>query len=86
MRVKPQERAIFLDRDGTLNHDSGYTHKISQWRWLPGAIAGLGLFMRSGYRLIVASNQSGIGRGYYTLEDVKKLEKWLDEELGKEDI
>lgn len=75
-------RAVFLDRDGTLNYDAGYTHRIAEWRWLPGALEALRLLHDAGWLLIVASNQSGIGRGYYTLAQLKELEAWLDAQVA----
>lgn len=83
MRLK---RAIFLDRDGTLNRDTGYTHKIEDWQWLPGALEALAKFTKAGWLLIVVSNQSGIGRGYYTAAQLQKLEDWLKQELKKQKI
>ncbi len=79
MRLK---RAIFLDRDGTLNQDAGYTHRISDWVWLPNAIEGLKKFQDAGWLLVVASNQSGIGRGLYNWQTLKELESWLDRQLA----
>lgn len=83
MRLK---RAVFLDRDGTLNQDAGYTHRISDWAWLPGALEGLKKLQENGWLLAVVSNQSGIGRGYYTWEDLQKLENWLDSQLASSGI
>ena len=80
------KRAIFLDRDGTINNDSGYTHKISEWRWLAGALTGLRLFSQKNWTLVVVSNQSGIGRGYYAMKDVLTLENWLNWELERLNI
>ena len=79
MRLK---RAVFLDRDGTLNQDAGYTHRISDWIWLPGALAGLKRLREAGWLLVVVSNQSGIGRGYYVWQDLRKLEAWLNDQLA----
>lgn len=78
MRLK---RAIFLDRDGTINFDPGYLHRIEDWRWLPGAIQGLQAFQQAGFLLVVATNQSGIGRGYYNQSQLKKLENWVNAQL-----
>lgn len=78
MRLK---RAIFLDRDGTLNFDSGYLHRIEDWRWLPGAIEGLQAFHKAGFLLVVTTNQSGIGRGYYTQSELTRLEQWVNAQL-----
>lgn len=78
--------AIFLDRDGTINEDAGYTHKVSDWIWRPGAIEGLQKFCSAGWPLIVVSNQSGIGRGYYSWATLHRLEKWLDDRLAENGV
>lgn len=74
-------KAIFLDRDGTLNVEKHYLYKIEDFEWLPGVMEALRLLQDAGYLLIVVTNQSGIGRGYYTEEDYLKLEKWMVETL-----
>ncbi len=79
------EKAIFLDRDGTLNRDSGYVHKIEDFELLEGVIEGLKLLAQS-YIFIIVTNQSGIGRGYYTIEDFHKFNEKLIETLKKEGI
>lgn len=79
MRLK---RAVFLDRDGTLNQDVGYTHRISEWVWLPGTVGALKKLQKAGWLLVVASNQSGIGRGYYGWQDLQKLEGWVNTQLA----
>lgn len=61
-RLRP---AIFFDRDGTLNRDDGYTHRPDDLVWTPGAIEAVGLANAAGYLAIIATNQSGIGRGYF---------------------
>lgn len=71
------EKAIFLDRDNTLNFDSGYTHRIADWRFLPGVPDALAKFVNAGWKLIVISNQSGIGRGYYDEAELKQLENYV---------
>lgn len=58
-------RAAFLDRDGVLNEDRGYVHRPEDFVLLPGVPAGLARLQRLGYALIVITNQSGIGRGYF---------------------
>ena len=70
-------KAIFLDRDGTLNVEKNYLYKIEDFEWLPGAIDALKLLQNAGYLLVIVTNQSGIGRGYYTEEDYLKLENWM---------
>ncbi len=82
MRVRQVDgKAIFLDRDGVINADSGYTHKIEDWRFLPGVLAALAAFKKAGWLLVVVSNQSGIGRGYYTRAQLEKLETWVNVRL-----
>jgi D-glycero-D-manno-heptose 1,7-bisphosphate phosphatase len=69
-------RHIILDRDGVLNYeapDSGYVQRPEDFRWLPGARAGLGLLHRAGVRISVATNQSGVGRGLMSLEDLQQV-------------
>lgn len=68
--------AAFLDRDGVLNEDRGYLHRPEDFVILPGVEAALARLQRLGYALVVVTNQSGIGRGYYdeaalaTLHDI----------------
>ncbi len=61
-----EARAVFLDRDGTLIHDAGYIRDPLQVRLLPGAASGLTRLHQAGFRLVMVSNQSGIGRGMIT--------------------
>jgi D-glycero-D-manno-heptose 1,7-bisphosphate phosphatase len=79
-------KAVFLDRDGTINVDKGYLYKIDDFEFLPGAMEGLKLLQDAGYLLVVITNQSGIGRGYYTEEDYKILMDWMNAELQKHGI
>ncbi len=76
-------RAVFLDRDGTINVEKNYLYKIEDFEFLPGVVNGLRLLQDAGYKLIVITNQSGIGRGYYTEEDYKNLNDWMIDELKK---
>jgi D-glycero-D-manno-heptose 1,7-bisphosphate phosphatase len=75
-------RAIFLDRDNTLIQDKGYIHRPEDVVLLPGVAQGLALLKKSGYLLIVVSNQSGIGRGYYTERDFHAVNARLQELLA----
>lgn len=75
------KKAIFLDRDGTINVEKNYLYQIEEFEFLPGAIKGLKLLQNSGFVLIIVTNQSGIGRGYYTEEDFHKLNNWMLNEL-----
>lgn len=75
-------KAIFLDRDGTMNEDPGYTFRPEDWRWLPEAVKGIAAFNNAGWLVVVASNQSGIARGFYSREDIGRLEAFVNADLA----
>lgn len=79
-------KAIFLDRDGVINVERGYTYQLSDFVILPDLIETLQLFLSKGYLLIVVSNQSGIAKGLYKQEDVEVLHAYLLAELKKNNI
>jgi D-glycero-D-manno-heptose 1,7-bisphosphate phosphatase len=80
-------KAILLDRDGVINIDHEYVHKIENFEFIPGIFEALKKAQDSNeYMLIVVTNQSGIGRGYYTLEDYRKVEKYMLDSLKKNRI
>ena len=76
---------VFLDRDGTINIDSGYVTTPSQVELIPGAASALGTMARAGFHLVVVSNQSAVGRGMATAADVDATNKQLLSMLGSED-
>ncbi|WP_287961500.1 HAD family hydrolase [Acidiplasma sp.] len=67
------KRAVFLDRDGTINYDKGYTYKLEDLKIYDDIIPILKKYYDNGYIIIVISNQSGINRGYFTVNDMKKF-------------
>ena len=67
--------ALFLDRDGVLNEDHGYVHRWEDFRWIAGAKAVVAAFNRAGWLVIVVTNQSGVGRGYFDDADKEMLER-----------
>ena len=71
------KRALFLDRDGVINIDKGYVHKIDDFDFVPGIFEFCRQAVEQGYQLIVVTNQSGIGRGYYTEQDFRTLTQWM---------
>lgn len=79
-------KAVFLDRDGTLNVEKNYLYKISDFEYLEGAKEALKIFQDLGYLLIVITNQSGIARGFYTEEDFYKLSSWIENDLSESGI
>ena len=66
-------RAIFLDRDGTIIEEKGYLCRAEDVVIFPGTAAALGRLQRAGFKLFVVSNQSGVGRGYFTLDEIDIL-------------
>lgn len=79
-------KAIFLDRDGTINVDYGYVSEISKFVFVDGAVEGLKILNDLGYLLIVISNQSGIGRNYYSEAKLLELNNYMIKELKKKGI
>ena len=75
------KKAVFLDRDGTINVDKDYLYKIEDFEYLPGVVEGLKCLQQLGYILIVVTNQSGIARGYYKEEDYCAIDKWMKADL-----
>jgi D-glycero-D-manno-heptose 1,7-bisphosphate phosphatase len=86
MTVSPDETfpAVFLDRDGTLMRDVDYCGDPALVEVFPGAAAALQELKRLGYKLIIITNQSGIGRGYFGEEDYHAVEREFLRQLGEE--
>ncbi len=76
-------KALFLDRDGTLNVDTDFLHRIEDFVWLPGAPEAVRWANDHGYLVIVVTNQSGVARGYFPEEDVQHLHDWMNEDLKR---
>ena len=74
-------KAIFFDRDGTLNVDVHYLHDPADFVWIEGAIAAIRWANAHGYLVIVVTNQSGIARGYYDEATVHRLHDWMNAQL-----
>lgn len=79
-------KAVFLDRDGTINVEKEYLYRIQDFEFIPGAMEGLLKLQEAGYLLIIITNQSGIGRGYYTEDDFRTLNNWMQDQLRKKGI
>ena len=77
------KKAIFFDRDGTLNVEVGYLYKIEDFKWIDGAVDAIKFCNQNNYLAIVVTNQSGIARGFYSAADVDRLHSWINEELSK---
>ena len=79
--MKKRYDTIFLDRDGTLNPDPGYISKLSDFSFYNFAIPALVKLTQIGNRFCIVTNQSGVARGYYSENDVKKLHNEINKEL-----
>lgn len=79
-----QRPAVFFDRDGVLNVDKGYAYQPEQIEWIQGAPEAIRYFNEQGCLVFVVTNQSGVARGYYNEEDVRKLHAWMNRELAKQ--
>jgi D-glycero-D-manno-heptose 1,7-bisphosphate phosphatase len=75
--------AVFLDRDGVLIEERNYLHRVEDVALLPVVAAGLRRLSDAGLKLFIVSNQSGIGRGYFTLADVERVNEHLRRELAR---
>jgi D-glycero-D-manno-heptose 1,7-bisphosphate phosphatase len=80
--ASPLRPALFLDRDGVLNEDQGYVHRWEDFRWIPGARETVAAFNRAGWLVIVVTNQSGVGRGFYSEADMHALHARMSEDLA----
>ncbi|MED0676150.1 HAD family hydrolase [Aneurinibacillus thermoaerophilus] len=81
-----KNKALFLDRDGVINVEKNYVHKIEDFEFMDGIFETLRYFQEKGYLLIIITNQAGIGRGYYTEEQFHILNDWMLSEFEKEGI
>jgi D-glycero-D-manno-heptose 1,7-bisphosphate phosphatase len=79
-------KAVFLDRDGVINIEKDYLFRIEDFKFIDGVFNSLKYLQDKGYLLFIVTNQSGIGRGYYTLNDFNKLTSWMLKEFKKNDI
>lgn len=79
-------KALFLDRDGIINVDHGYVHKIENFEFVDGIFEICTLAMEKGYQIFVITNQAGIARGYYKITDFECLTSWMKAEFKKQNI
>lgn len=79
-------RAVFLDRDGVLIEDRHYLHRVEEVIFTPGCGAALRRLTNAGFQLFVVTNQSGVGRGYFTMADVERVHAHLLREFAAQGI
>lgn len=80
------KKALFLDRDGVINEDAGYVSKVEDFRFCDGIFEALREFMALGYTLVIITNQSGIGRGYYTQADYETLTNFMLDKFSENGV
>jgi D,D-heptose 1,7-bisphosphate phosphatase len=75
-----RRKALFLDRDGVLNIDHGYVGSRDRFEWLDGALDAIRYATRAGWHVFIVTNQSGVGRGLYTEDEVRHLLDWMSDQ------
>ena len=77
---------MFLDRDGVINEDTGHLYKICDWIFTTNCLKALKAIVEKGYQLIIITNQAGIAKGYFTVEDYERLTDWYIDVLKAHEI
>jgi D-glycero-D-manno-heptose 1,7-bisphosphate phosphatase len=72
-----KNKAIFLDRDGVINVEKNYVHRVEDFEFIEGVFELCALVQRLNFRILIITNQAGIGRGYYTTDDFDRLTEWM---------
>lgn len=81
--IKMNKPIIILDRDGVINYDSDeYIKTPDEWEAIPGSLEAIAQLNRAGFRVLLVTNQSGVGRGYYNLETLDQIHEKLTQELA----
>ena len=79
-------KALFLDRDGTINFDYGYVYQKESFEFINGIFELCQKAQSKGYLIIVVTNQSGIARGYYTDDDFEAINQYMVDEFAKNGV
>ena len=82
------KKAVFIDRDGVINSDEGhyYIYRVADFKINPDVVEGLKMLKQAGFELIIVTNQGGVAKGIYTIEDVNEVHQYLKNQLSKDDI
>ena len=84
--MSTKTKAAFIDRDGVINEERNYVHRVADFVLLPGVVQGLTLLRDAGYRLIVVTNQAGIARGYFDQVEMDRLHNHLRAQLAEHGV
>ncbi|MBT0662966.1 D-glycero-beta-D-manno-heptose 1,7-bisphosphate 7-phosphatase [Geobacter pelophilus] len=76
-----KRRAVFIDRDGTINEEKEYLYRPEAFEFIPGVPEAIRILGEAGFLVVVVTNQSGVARGYYGEDDVRSLHRYMDELL-----
>lgn len=79
-----RNRAVFIDRDGTINRNVEYLSDANKFRMYPGVARGIALLNAKGFKIIVVTNQSGIARGFFSVDDLQKIHWRMTAELAEQ--
>ena len=81
-----KKRALFLDRDGVINHDFNHVYKISEFQFIDGIFEFCKFFLTRGYIIVIITNQAGIAKSFYTENDFFILSKWMKDFFKKKSV
>lgn len=81
-----KNKALFLDRDGTINIEKNYVYKVEDFEFIDGIFGLIKSYQEKGFLIFIITNQAGIARGYYTEEDFKMLTEWMIDQFLKRGI
>ena len=81
-----KKKIVFLDRDGVINKEKKYLYKVKDFEFINGVFESLNYLKRLGFEFVIISNQSGIGRGYYSLDEFNNLNQWMLKEFKRKEI
>jgi D-glycero-D-manno-heptose 1,7-bisphosphate phosphatase len=79
-------KAVFFDRDGVINIDTGYVGRSEDFTFIDGIIPAMRYAQQQGFLLIIVTNQSGIGRSYYTEDDFQQLTAWMKTQFEQQGV
>jgi D-glycero-D-manno-heptose 1,7-bisphosphate phosphatase len=82
MNKQAERRAVFLDRDGTINVEKDYLFRPEEFEFIPGAPEAIARLNQAGFLVVVVTNQSGVARGYFGEADVRRLHDFLQRKLA----